>query len=60
MVTFFTRLTDNFSEFTNSQKSVANYLIDNQDSIAFCTLEDLASRIGVSTTTVIRFSRALG
>ena len=54
---FFHKLTDNFDAFTYSQKTVANYLIDNQDNVAFDTLEDLAEKIGVSTTTVIRFSR---
>ena len=57
---FFHKLTDNFDAFTYSQKTVANYLIDNQDNVAFDTLEDLAEKIGVSTTTVIRFSRVLG
>ena len=39
---------------------VAEYLLDNQDSVAFCTLEEMASRIGVSTNTVIRFAKMLG
>ena len=33
---------------------------DNLDYIAFATLEDLASKVGFSTTTIIRFARALG
>ena len=57
---FFKKLTENYEMFTHSQKTIANYLIDNQDNIAFDTLEDLAEKIGVSTTTVIRFSRVLG
>ena len=42
---FFHKLTDNFDAFTYSQKTVANYLIDNQDNVAFDTLEDLAEKI---------------
>ena len=60
MDNFFQKLTENYDSFTHSQKSIANYLLDNQDNIAFDTLEDLAEKIGVSTTTVIRFSRVLG
>ncbi len=45
---------------TNSQKVVAGYVSDNISTIAFNTLDELAMKIGVSTTTVIRFARALG
>jgi len=34
--------------------------MENMDTCAFDTLEDFSERVGVSTTTVIRFSRALG
>lgn len=47
-------------EFTNSQKSVADYIADHLNKVAFYTLHELAKKIGVSTTTIIRFSRALG
>ncbi|MBU9725279.1 MurR/RpiR family transcriptional regulator [Diplocloster modestus] len=57
---FMNKISENFDMFTHSQKAVANYLMDNLDHVAFCTLEDIAARIGVSTTTVIRFSRVLG
>lgn len=60
MSIFLQALNNNYSNFTRSQKMIADYLSNNLNSIAFCTLEELAERIGVSTTTVIRFSRALG
>lgn len=46
--------------FTNSQKNVADYIAGHMNKVAFYTLHELAKKIGVSTTTVIRFSRALG
>jgi DNA-binding MurR/RpiR family transcriptional regulator len=49
-----------FESLTPSQKVVANYVMENADTIAFDTLDDLAAHIGVSTTTVIRFARMLG
>ena len=57
---FMNKISENFDMFTHYQNAVANYLMDNLDHVAFCTLEDIAARIGVSTTTVIRFSRVLG
>lgn len=46
--------------FTHSQRVIADYLSENLDSVAFCTLEEMSGLIGVSTTTIIRFARALG
>lgn len=53
-------LNDRYNNLTKSHRTVANYLRENLNEIAFCTLEEIADRIGVSTTTIIRFSRALG
>lgn len=60
MSNFIKNLNNNYDTFTRSQKVVSDYLTDNLNDIAFCTLEQLAEKIGVSTTTIIRFSRALG
>jgi DNA-binding MurR/RpiR family transcriptional regulator len=38
----------------------ADYLLENRNDITFATLEELAAKIGVSTTTVIRLARTLG
>lgn len=54
------KITDHFSSLTNSQRIVANYISGNISHVAFSTLDELALKIGVSTTTVIRFARALG
>lgn len=53
-------INEKYKTFTRSQKRIADYLTDNLNEIAFCTLEEFAGKINVSTTTVIRFSRALG
>ena len=60
MVEILQKITDVFDNLTPSQKTVANFVIENINNIAFITLEDLAQKIGVSTTTVIRFARMLG
>lgn len=60
MSNFFKNLKNKYDTFTKSHKIIADYLSDNLNDVAFCTLEELADHIGVSTTTIIRFSRALG
>ena len=54
------RLTQNADKLTRSQQAIAAYMWEHMDSIAFSNLETLSHQIGVSTTTVIRFSRAIG
>ena len=60
MLNFSGKVTDMLSSLTHSQKIVADYVIEHMDMIAFTTLDDVAMKIGVSTTTIIRFARMLG
>jgi len=53
-------VTEKYSSFSRMQKKVADYIAENMQTIAFKTLEDVASLVGVSTTTIIRFARCLG
>src|ERR1700757_167835 len=49
-----------FDEFSRSQKDVAQYIVDHLDEAAFLTAEELARRASTSSSTVVRFSQALG
>ena len=49
-----------FDEFSRSQKDVAQYIVDHLDEAAFHTAEELARRANTSSSTVVRFSQALG
>src|SRR5213082_2702366 len=49
-----------FDEFSRSQKDVAQYIVDHLDEAAFQTEEELARRASTSSSTVVRFSQALG
>src|SRR6201994_326960 len=49
-----------FDEFSRSQKDVAQYIVDHLDGAAFQTAEELARRASTSSSTVVRFSQALG
>jgi DNA-binding MurR/RpiR family transcriptional regulator len=51
---------DRFDEFSRSQKDVAQYIVDHLDEAAFQTAEALARRANTSSSTVVRFSQALG
>jgi DNA-binding MurR/RpiR family transcriptional regulator len=53
-------ITDRFDEFSRSQKDVARYIVDHLDEAAFQTAEELARRANTSSSTVVRFSQALG
>lgn len=51
---------ERFEEFSRSQKDVARYIVDHLDEAAFLTAEELARRAATSSSTVVRFSQALG
>lgn len=49
-----------FDDFSRSQKDVAQYIVDHLEEAAFQTAEELARRACTSSSTVVRFSQALG
>src|SRR3984957_5691437 len=49
-----------FDEFSRSQKDVAQYIVRHLAEAAFQTAEELARRASTSSSTVVRFSQALG
>jgi DNA-binding MurR/RpiR family transcriptional regulator len=53
-------ITERFDAFSRSQKDVARYIVDHLDEAAFQTAEELARRANTSSSTVVRFSQALG
>ncbi len=55
-----TYISERFDEFSRSQKDVARYIVDHLDEAAFQTAEELARRANTSSSTVVRFSQALG
>ena len=55
-----TYIQSRFDEFSRSQKDVAQYIVDHLDEAAFQTAEELARRANTSSSTVVRFSQALG
>jgi DNA-binding MurR/RpiR family transcriptional regulator len=58
--TLSTYITERFEDFSRSQKDVARYIVDHLEEAAFQTAEELARRADTSSSTVVRFSQALG
>lgn len=51
---------ENYDTFTASKKIIADYILNNANYIIYDTLNELAQKIGLSTTSIIRFSKDLG
>jgi len=53
-------IADQIEQLSRSQRDVAQYIVDHLDEAAFSTAEELARRANTSSSTVVRFSQALG
>ena len=49
-----------YDEMTQSQKRVAQYIVENADTVAFSTVDQMASKLGVNPSTIVRFTYRLG
>ena len=50
----------NNTSLTKTQKMIAKYVLDNFADACFMTSTEIAMKLGVSESSVIRFSRSLG
>ncbi len=55
-----TKINENYGKMSKGQKLLANYIIDNYDKAVFLTAAKLGDIIGVSESTVVRFSSFIG
>ena len=51
---------EHYSELTKSEKSIADFLCQNQDEAAFLSAGEIALRLNLSEATMVRFARTLG
>lgn len=56
----FARMQSKMERFTPAERTIANFILTNQDAIPFETGASLAKRLGVSAVTIGRFCRTLG
>jgi len=53
------RIKKNYSKFSGGHKLIANYILNNLEDAAFLTAANLGKKVGVSESTVVRFSNLL-
>jgi len=53
-------VSEKYKDLTKSEKQIADYLRANQEESAFLSAGELASRLGLSEATLVRFARSLG
>lgn len=51
---------NNYSSFSNSQKKIAQYLLENSEKASYQTIIQIARETSLSETTIIRFAYAIG
>jgi DNA-binding MurR/RpiR family transcriptional regulator len=49
-----------FDKLTHSQKRIAEYIVENCEVVAFSTVDQLAARLDVNPSTIVRFAYRLG
>ena len=51
---------ERYSSFSKGQKTIADYIFENSDKVAYMTANKLADTVGVSDSTVVRFAVEIG
>lgn len=59
-VEFSKLVAEHFDQFTNSEKRIADYILQHQDEAAFMVAAEIAESLGLSEPTMARFARTLG
>jgi DNA-binding MurR/RpiR family transcriptional regulator len=49
-----------FDRLTQSQKRIAEYIVEHAESVAFSTVDQMAARLDVNPSTIVRFAYRLG
>jgi DNA-binding MurR/RpiR family transcriptional regulator len=55
-----TELRRRYDDLTQSQKRIAEAIVEDPEFIAFATVDKLATKLGVSPSTVVRFAQSIG
>lgn len=50
----------NYADLTQAQKRIAEAIVEDPDFVAFATLDKLANKLGVASSTIVRFAYRLG
>lgn len=55
-----TELQRNYADLTQAQKRIAEAIVENPEFVAFATLDKLSARLGIASSTIVRFAYRLG
>jgi DNA-binding MurR/RpiR family transcriptional regulator len=55
-----TELQKNYADLTQAQKRIAEAIVDNPEFVAFATVDKLSARLGIASSTIVRFAYRLG
>ncbi|WP_054025672.1 MurR/RpiR family transcriptional regulator [Bacillus sp. FJAT-28004] len=58
-INIFTTIHSKYNNLTNTEKKVADYVLDNSESVVYMSITDLADSCGVGESSVFRFCRSL-
>lgn len=50
----------NYADLTQAQKRIAEAIVDNPEFVAFATVDKLSARLGIASSTIVRFAYRLG
>ncbi|MEW6508554.1 MAG: MurR/RpiR family transcriptional regulator [Bacteroidota bacterium] len=53
-------IVENFGHLTKNQKKIAQYLIDHPEELALSSIDQIASKLNVGKSTIVRLAKALG
>lgn len=51
---------DNFERLTKNQKKIAKYFLDHPEEFAFSSIDQIANRLNVGKSTIVRLAKTLG
>jgi DNA-binding MurR/RpiR family transcriptional regulator len=49
-----------YDELTHSQKRIAEYIVEHSEAVAFSTVDQMAARLDINPSTIVRFTYRLG
>lgn len=55
-----TELQRSYADLTQAQKRIAEAIVDNPEFVAFATVDKLSARLGIASSTIVRFAYRLG
>ena len=53
-------LSDDYENFTPSQRKIIRYIVENINEASYLKIDELAKKVGTNPSTIVRFSKQIG